>query len=373
MTRTVVHVSDSRQFGGTEQIILDLLAGADRSAWAPTLIHQDDTGARSLATGARAVDVPCLALQLRTGRQGIAQIPQLVSTLRALRPHVIHAHLTDPLSCKFALIAAAFARVPAVVATLQLFMDVTNVRGRRVQHRVVSATVDRYLAVSQYVASQLQERLHVPAHKVRVVHNAIAVERFDDRPDDGLRRELTGDARRSLVLTVARLDEQKGHRYLLEAAVAVPEAVFVLVGDGIERSALETQAHELGVASRIRFLGERHDIARLLASADVFVLPSLYEGLPVTVLEAMAAGTPIVATALGGTSEAVVNGATGILVPPANPAALSAAIRRVLLERDLAARFSAAGRARVATRFSRSAMISAVETVYDEVLGAARP
>ena len=373
MTRTVVHVSDSRQFGGTEQIILDLLAGADRSAWAPTLIHQDDTGARSLATGARAVDVPCLALHLRTGRQGIAQIPQLVSTLRALRPHVIHAHLTDPLSCKFALIAAAFARVPAVVATLQLFMDVTNVRGRRVQHRVVSATVDRYLAVSQYVASQLQERLHVPAHKVRVVHNAIAVERFDDRPDDGLRRELTGDARRSLVLTVARLDEQKGHRYLLEAAVAVPEAVFVLVGDGIERSALETQAHELGVASRIRFLGERHDIARLLASADVFVLPSLYEGLPVTVLEAMAAGTPIVATALGGTSEAVVNGATGILVPPANPAALSAAIRRVLLERDLAARFSAAGRARVATRFSRSAMISAVETVYDEVLGAARP
>jgi len=373
MTRTVVHVSDSRQFGGTEQVILELLAGADRSAWTPALIHQDDAGARTLAIGARAVGVPCVALPLRTGRNGVVQIPQLVSKLRALRPHVMHAHLTDPLSCRFALIAAALARVPAVVATLHLFMDVTSARARRLQHRVVSATVDRYLAVSNHVASQLQERLQVPACKVRVVHNAIAVERFGDLPDEGLRRELTGDTQRSIVLTVARLDTQKGHRYLLEAAVGLTEAVFVFAGDGVERAALEAQARELGVASRIRFLGQRDDIARLLASADVFVLPSLYEGLPITVLEAMAAGTPVVATAVDGTAEAVVDGATGILVPPAHSAALSTAIRSVLTDRDLAARFSAAGRARVVRGFSRPAMIKGVQAVYDEVLCLARP
>ena len=124
---------------------------------------------------------------------------------------------------------------------------------------------------------------------------------------------------RPIVLTVARLDPQKGHRYLLAAATEVPEAVFALVGEGGERAALENQARTLGVAERVRFLGHRDDVPELLAACDLFVLPSLYEGLPLSVLEAMAAAKPVVATAIDGTTEAVVHEVTGDPGPTRRP------------------------------------------------------
>ena len=173
---------------------------------------------------------------------------------------------------------------------------------------------------------------------------------------------------RPVVLTVARLDEQKGHRYLLEAAAQIPEAQFVLAGDGPLRTSLEAQARSLGVEERVKFLGYRSDIADLLADCDVFVLPSLYEGLPLSILEAMSAGKPVIATHIGGTDEAVIAGETGLLVPPANPTALAAAIRSVLTDRPLAQRLASAGRARVEQEFSATKMVQQVMDVYDELL-----
>jgi glycosyltransferase involved in cell wall biosynthesis len=171
-----------------------------------------------------------------------------------------------------------------------------------------------------------------------------------------------------VVLTVARLDEQKGHCYLLEAAAQVPEAQFVLAGDGPLRASLEAQARSLGVEDRVKFLGYRSDIADLLADCDVFVLPSLYEGLPLSILEAMSAGKPVIATHIGGTDEAVIAGETGLLVPPADSAALAAAIRSLLTDRPLAQRLATAGRARVAQEFSAAKMVQQVIAVYDELL-----
>jgi glycosyltransferase involved in cell wall biosynthesis len=180
---------------------------------------------------------------------------------------------------------------------------------------------------------------------------------------------LTGGSDCPIVFTPARLYSRKGHIHLLQAATLVPDALFVLAGDGPERARLEECARQLGVAARVRFLGQRQDIPQLLASCDLFVLPSLYEGLPLSVLEAMAAGKPVIATAIRGTDEAVIHGKTGLLVAPGNPVDLAAAIRKLLSDRALAAQLAQAGKARVAQEFSAEAMVQGASRVYEEALG----
>jgi glycosyltransferase involved in cell wall biosynthesis len=171
-----------------------------------------------------------------------------------------------------------------------------------------------------------------------------------------------------VVFTPARLHKQKGHAVLLKAATLVPNAMFVLAGDGPERQSLEALAQELGVASRVHFLGERADVPSLLARSDAFVLPSMYEGLPVSVLEAMAIGTPVVATAVGGTDEVVEHGVNGLLVPPGNPERLADEISRVIGNTSLAASLSEGGKRRVREYFSSQSMLGGVLDVYKEVL-----
>jgi glycosyltransferase involved in cell wall biosynthesis len=177
---------------------------------------------------------------------------------------------------------------------------------------------------------------------------------------------------RPIILTLARLDKQKGHPYLLRAAVQVPDALFLLAGDGPERAGLENLVQQLGIAGRVLFLGYRQDIADLLKICDMMVLPSLYEGLPLSILEAMAAGKPVIATNIGGTNEAVIDGQTGLLVPPADPPALAAAIRKLIENPLLAGKLAAAGKEQVQREFSVETMICRVTQVYDEILDATR-
>jgi glycosyltransferase involved in cell wall biosynthesis len=179
---------------------------------------------------------------------------------------------------------------------------------------------------------------------------------------------FTNDKSLPVVFTPARLHKQKRHSDLLKAAALVPNALFVLAGDGPERGKLEELANRLGIASRVVFLGERNDVPKLLVCCDVFVLPSMYEGLPVSVLEAMAVGRPVVATAVGGTDEVVEDGVTGILVPPREPAKLAAEITRVCDDRALADSLSAAGKRRVRESFSSSSMVSGVLDVYEQLI-----
>jgi glycosyltransferase involved in cell wall biosynthesis len=304
------------------------------------------------------------------GRVGIAQVPGFARELRRRRPAVFHAHLVWPLACKFGLMAAIAARVPVIVATEHLFVEFRLDRRIYLQQRLVAAGVGRYLPVSRDLALRLRERLHIPARKLQVVHNGIPLAAFNGPGvNPVLRASLSSDSGRPIVLTVARLDAQKGLGYLLEAAVLAPDAQFVLAGEGPERAALEAQAAALGIAERVSFLGYRTDIADLIAACDLFVLPSLFEGLPLSVLEAMAAVRPVIATAIGGTDEAITPGETGLLVPPADPAALAGAIRALLGDRPLAERLARAGRARVEAEFSAAHMVREVTQVYRELLG----
>jgi len=367
--RTVVHFSDSEAFGGTERALLQLLGGLDRARWRPVLFHSAVPGAMQLRDEAVAVGVPAHAIPHANGPSaGIAGIAPLVRALRRERAMVFHAHQIWSLSCRYGIVAAALARVPARIATAQLFVEMPPLLGIDLQHGLLTRCLHRHIAVSGFVAERLRGRFAVPASKITIVPNAAATS-GDVRPDPRLRAELTQGLTKSLVLTVARLDAQKGITHLLDAAAGVPEAIFAIAGDGPDRASLEAHASSLGITDRVRFLGHRRDVPALLAAADLFVLPSLHEGLPLAALEAMAAGVPVIATAIGGTSEIVRDGETGTLVPPADGVALAAAITRALSNRERATRLASAARVLVQREYSVDSMVRAVSDVYEELLG----
>jgi glycosyltransferase involved in cell wall biosynthesis len=368
MTRTVVHFLDSPTFGGTEQALLHLLAGLDRHRWRPVLFHHREPGLAPLLEGAHALEIETKIIPRLGGMGTITALPTLIRELRAERPAVFHAHLCWLLSCKYALLAAAMARVPGVIATAQQYLNPPWPRSIAAQQRLFAICVDRYIAVSHAIAGQLCGPFRVPARKVQVVHNSVPRPRTDASRGENGAADLPDSRGRPMVLTVARLDAQKGHTVLLEAISRIPEATFVLAGDGPERATLEAKVRASGIADRIVFLGHRTDIPRLLGRCDLFVLPSLYEGFPLAIQEAMAAGRPVIASAVGGVPEAVRDGVTGLLVPPSDPAALADAIRRLLADPALAQRMGAAGRVRAEQEFSYEAMVQRTTRIYDDVL-----
>jgi glycosyltransferase involved in cell wall biosynthesis len=367
MARTVVQYIDTAVVGGAERALLILLGGLDRREWRPVLFHHGEAGLVPLIEEARRLGVASRALPRSAGR--VRRVRQFMRALREERPAVFHAHLSWPLACRSGLLAAAVARTPAIVATAHLFIHIASRRGIYLQ-RLISTCVDRYIAVSAEVARGLRENFGIADGQIEVVHNAIPIARFDRSAPQGLRAALTRGAERPIVLTPARLHPQKGHDVLLDAIRGVPEATFVLAGDGPLRGPLEARARALGIADRVVFLGERDDVPDLLAAADLFVLPSLWEGLPLSLLEAMAAEKPVIATAIGGTDEAVSDGRTGLLVPPSDPVALAEAIRRLLRDPDLARQLAHAGKARVQREFAEGPMVARISGIYEELLAA---
>ena len=369
MAQSIFFYTDSREIAGAENALFTLIEALDRQAWNPTLLLDAATGTEQLAKRGRALDIPVLfAPETPLGLKGARRVPALVRLLRRERPAVFHAHLTWPMAGKFPLAAAVAARVPAVVATVQLIPPVTSDRSNLLQLRLLARRVGRFIAVSRDIATGLVDDFGWPADRIEVIHNAVEAGRFVAPARASLRDLLTEGGDRAVVLVPARLNEQKGHSFLLRAAAQLPEAVFVLAGDGPIRDTLEAQAAELGVERRIRFLGYRSDIPQLLAASDLVALPSLYEGSSVAILEAMAAGRAVVASAIGGTDELIEDGKTGILVPPGEVDPLAAALRRLLDDPELRRSIADAARRRVERDFNAAAMAGRVEKVYDRLL-----
>jgi glycosyltransferase involved in cell wall biosynthesis len=285
----------------------------------------------------------------------VLQTLRLAGLLRRLRPRVVHVTDVWPQ----ALVAARLARVPRLLLTHHTpeLPRNDNAVGRA-WWRLGWAARPEVIYTSE---SQRRADGRRPS---QVIELGIDLDRFSSgTPALAENGPLVGN--------VARLSEQKGHRYLLEAAARIPEAQFAIVGDGELRADLERQARELGVDERVRFTGTREDVPALLASFDVFAFPSLFEGLCLAVIEAQVAGVPVVATPVGGIRETVVDGQTGLLVPPRDPDALAAAIRRLLEDRDAAGRMAAEARVRARERFSLQRMVERTLELYGNRTSAA--
>jgi glycosyltransferase involved in cell wall biosynthesis len=214
------------------------------------------------------------------------------------------------------------------------------------------------------------------AARISTVHNGVDFTPHRRANGAAARKKLGFPETDLLVGTTGRLAPQKGFVYLVRAMphilASLPSARLIVVGEGPLEEELKQEARQSGVADRVHFLGFRHDVPELLAAFDVYALPSLWEGLSISLIEALAAGKPIVATSIDGNAEAIEHMKTGLMVPPADPAALAEGIRTLLADRDLAAALARPPRRSAEVRFSIERMVEQNLAVYDSVVSGAR-
>lgn len=359
--RRVLHMTDSVDFGGAERVLLQAVAGLDPGMWSSWVRYP--ASADRLADRLR--DLPAVGVPLEMARGGrSARLRWAVTaarTIRRLRPDVVHVHRPWPRSSRLLLTAAILARPRSVVVTDHLAARSTSWRGRWLEW-VLDHGIDRHIAVSDAVAAGLADVLAVPWDRIRVVPNGVEI---GPAPDP---RRPRGD-RVPVIVMVAQLRPQKGHDILLDALTQLSVDVRVrLIGDGAEGPVIRDRVDALGLAGRVEMVGFTDDVRSQLVAADVVVLPSRFEGLPIALLEAMAAGCTVIASDIPGHAEVVRDGIDGLLVPPDDPTALATAMAAILHDEPAAARLGAAARVRVAERFDVRDMVAAVAKVYGETL-----
>jgi glycosyltransferase involved in cell wall biosynthesis len=360
---TVLYVIWSLQMGGAERVVADLARSLDRRVFRPLVCCLNFKG--HLAEPLERDGVPVYSLGKRP-KLDLAVLLKLVRLMRRENVAVVHTHLWT--SSFWGRLAAALARVPVVVVT-EHNLDTWRRTHHLLADRLLGRVTDDWVFVSREVESFYRSRLEIPPDRGHVVHNGIdlaPLRRPVDRAAARARLGLPADARVAGV--VGRLEARKGHRFFLEAMAAVaarePGTLGLIVGDGKEREEILARRDALGLAETVRLVGYWPDLAEALAALDVFVLPSVMEGHPLAILEAMAAGKPVVATEVGGNAEAVEHGRTGLLVPPEAPGPLAEAILELVCDRERAARLGEAGRRSLESRFSLPAAVKANEDIY---------
>jgi glycosyltransferase involved in cell wall biosynthesis len=371
----VAYVIGTLDVGGTEGQLVALVTALDRRRFVPIVYCLSQTGVLAGALTDAGIPVRDFGLRrLSAWRSPLAVGRRVLRVLRAMRedrPDVVHGLLFHGY-CLGAFVGRA-SGVPVLIASRRSLGNFKAHRAfYRLAERLANRLTDVVVANSDAVRADALRQEGLPPEKVVVIHNGLALERFDSPADPELRRALGLEGAQAIVAVVANLIRYKGHQVFLEAwgevAARFPGAVAILVGDGPERADLEALARASGLTPSLRFLGSRHDVPGLLALADLLVHPSREEGFSNAILEAMAARRPVVATAVGGSVEAVVPGVTGLLVPPDDSHALAEAMTWMLGHPEEARAFGEAGRRRVAERFELSGMVRRYEAVYERLI-----
>jgi glycosyltransferase involved in cell wall biosynthesis len=300
-------------------------------------------------------------------------IYRLAGLLRRERVDVIHAHQYTPFF--YGLTARLLCRRPALLFTEhgRHFPDYPR-RKRMLANRLLLRRRDRVVAVGEAVRQALIANEGLPAGRVEVVYNGVNLAPFAAAAPDRatVRREMGVGPEDLVVLQVARLDYLKDHatavRTLVHLVRQRPDARLVLVGEGPELDKIREQARQAGLTDHLRLLGLRKDIARLLSAADVFLLTSISEGIPLTLIEAMAAGLPVVSTHVGGVGEVVEDGVTGLLATSGDDTALAGHILRLAGDRALAGQMGERGRQRARGLFDEDRMHAMYCRHYEELV-----
>jgi sugar transferase (PEP-CTERM/EpsH1 system associated) len=374
----VAHVVYRFDTGGLENGVVNLLNHLPTSAFRHQVIALTDVNP-TFAARVRRPDVEFISLQQPPGH-GWRSYRKLLRLFRAHRPAIVHTRN----------LAALEAQVPAALAGVPLRVhgehgrDIGDLRGdsRKYQwvRRMYSPFVHRYIALSKDLERYLVDRVGIAAGRISQVYNGVDADRF--HVVAGAPRRPAGcpfdDLGLFLVGTVGRMQQVKAQTLLAEAFVQALRGSpglagrlrLVLVGDGPLRLQAKAVLDGAGFGHLAWLPGERADVPEVMRGLDLFVLPSLAEGISNTILEAMASGLPVVATDVGGNAELVRDGHSGLVVPSGDPAPLAHAIIALATDPDRAVAMGRAGRAEVERRFSLQAMVQAYQALYEQVLAA---
>ncbi len=362
--------------GGLEKVVISLIERLDPEQVEVHLLCLDGPG--KLFDQIALPAERCLILHKEpTLNLGLARIdPHLFGPIRRFlrdrRIALVHAHNLAPLLFAGGAARSLGRRRPRVVYSEHNQIYRAG-RFARIKFWGYANLADLVIAVSHDLERTLTGALHIRP-PVRVLHNGIDGARLARAAADGarVRRELGIGDREFVIGTAVVLSEQKGVRYLLDAAATVladdPAVRFVIAGDGPLRGELVASAEARGFGDRVLFPGYRNDVPDLISAFDVYALPSLWEGLPLALLEALALETPIVATTVGGNPEIVEDGVNGFLVPPRDPVALADALRRLRADHDLR-RIGTANRAKFDREFRVEVMVERHQALYADLVG----
>ena len=367
----VVELLANANNGGAQEHVFNLVSRIDRSRY--------DVSVCSLTPGSaiRKLERAGIPVCVIEAPDDAAAVEAVAAHLVAVNADVVHNHMyhAEVIGTQAAWrVAETGRRRPLIVGTVHS----SRIRSDddRALLRRLTPRIDHLIAVSSSIVRKIadEERHGAP---VSLIYNGVDLERYDHQvPCCTLREEYGLPESGPMVGVVARLEHEKGHPTLIEAwpgvLAAFPDASLLVVGEGSRRDELVDQVRTLGIDRSVVFTGRRDDVPAVTKSLDVAVLPSYREAQGLSILEAMALSRPVVASNVGGIPEMIVDGQTGLLVPPHDPVALAAAIVRLLTDHPLADTLGRAGHDLVHDRFCVELMVRAVETIYDEAVADVR-
>ena len=367
---TVMFLHTTVGVGGAESLLLDLIRRLDRTRFAPELCCLKGLGVNGEVL---AGEIPAFhgLIRYKCDARVIFRLARLMRQRRV--DAIVSVGAGDKMF--WGRIAARLAGVPVVIVAIHSTGWPDRI-GRL--NRLLTRWTDAFVALAGPHRRHLIEEERFPAAKVRIIPNGIDVERFSPRPvDEALRREIGLRPGAPVAGIVARLRSEKNVELFLDVANKIrremPATQFLIIGDGPDRAALEERSRALGLADRVRFVGNRADVPELLALMDVFVLTSHIEASPVSILEAFAMGKPVVATQVGSVAEAVRDGENGFLAPAGDGDALAARTVELLQNPATAAAMGKKGREFVVEQASVDVMVSGYEQLIGDIYFAKRP
>jgi glycosyltransferase involved in cell wall biosynthesis len=369
---SVLQFSNEFVRGGAEEHMMTLLRGLNREYFRICLVCTPELA--KLLRPDLPRDVEVIPLSFHKPWQAATAV-SLGRILRSRRIQILHSHLF------YASLHASpmgwLCRVPVIIETPHVREQWRHgwLNSSYAIDRLVGRCVTGYIAVSEANGRYLAEEKRLPRRKIHVIHNGSDLARFHGwRPASSQLKARLGFAADVPVLLVAgRLEPQKGHSILLQALPKVraefPKVRAIFAGEGSLQQELQQQARGLGLGECIRFVGFQSNIEDWFSMADITVLPSFYEGLPLVAIESLAAGTPLVASAVDGTPEIVVHERTGLTVPPGDPGALAQAICLLLANPERRKQYGEAGRRWVLENFTQEEQIRKTQELYFSALG----
>jgi len=375
----IAHVLYRLDTGGMERIAVSVInRTSERYRHAVVCL----AGSGAMRDQIEDAAVPCLSLDKQPGKDWGCHV-RLWWMLRRLQPDLVQTYNIGALD------AAPVARLAGVrrVVHAEHGRDVADPLGQnrkyRLMRRGLQPFITRHVAVSADLQNWLRDSIGIRPSKIACIPNGIDTAHYASQDESRQKRPLFGafaPPGTPLIATVGRLDAVKDQAGLIHAFRILcdsnPETGarlrLAIIGEGSQRPNLEQHVARLALGNQVRLLGNRDDVAALLAECDVFALSSVAEGIPLTVLEAMAVGLPVVATDVGGVGEVVIDNMTGTLVAPSDPVALASALDRYVQDVDLRLQHGRSGRERVENQFSLPAMVSAYTALYDELLAGHR-